>query len=220
MSSIVLTVLYLWYLLRRNGEMPFELIFPTCVSWATWLLWKHFLSVVINYFSSFDGCHYPAAIPPLQAAELYGDAFISRHIYLAVCRFLLPLQTWLNSTWTLALNKKRGKFSRVAWIYEAATWFVVIGDGTRLWRAGLPPKEEVHVTFPLTLTITKCSQPGFIWRECIIGGVGESGYYTNVAPALWTLRRKREIHWHCLSSMTTLATVLIQTYNSTLNSFY
>lgn len=70
------------------------------------------------------------------------------HIHLAVCLFLFPLQSWLNSTWTLALNENRGKFSGVAWIYEAATWFVVIGDGTLLWRAGLPPKGRSPCDLP------------------------------------------------------------------------
>lgn len=161
MSYIVLIVLYLWHLLIRNGEMPFELIFPICVSWATWLLWNQFLAVIINYFSFSDDCHYPvAAIHSLS------------HIYLAVCLFLLPLQSWLNSMWTLALDEKRGKFSSVAWIYEAVTWFVVIGDGTPLWRAGLPPKGRNPCDLPSDTGdhkgFTARTWPGFIWRGCHI----------------------------------------------------
>ena len=78
------------------------------------------------------------------------------------------------------------------------------------------------MTFPLTLAIARGSQPGLGLAssqeaaECLLGSV----CYANVASALRALRRKKEINVHCLSPVTTLATVHIQTYNGTASRFF
>lgn len=82
-------------------------------------------------------------------------------------------------------------------------------------------KEAARVSFPLTLTITGRWQPGRGLAspeeaaECLLGCVCD----TDVAPALSALRRKKEINLRCVSPITTLAAIFIQTLTTQQTGF-
>lgn len=94
--------------------------------------------------------------------------------------------------------------------------------GHRSGEQGCHRKEEGHVTFPLTLAITRGSQPCLDLAsskeaaERLLGSV----CYTTVASARRALRRKKEINLHCLSSIIGLATIRVQIYNKVTNRFF
>lgn len=100
--------------------------------------------------------------------------------------------------------------------------FCLTGDRTPLWRAGLPQKGRSPRDLPFDTGdhkgFTARTWPGFLSRGCrMFAGIC---MLRNVASALRALRRKKEINVHCLSPVTTLATVHIQTYNGTASRFF